>query len=257
MKLTAAVTLSQICALYVLLGCSPASTAPFTIGSMQTTIKPYAEYNKIKPFKHHDVHEPWETLDEKVEGNVSAMTSDTAPVIGIMNKDNTAINYGHSRSKQKDFKYDQFQSFLEALTSASSKFKAMSMTTEQPFGEELTSNSFNDLDITEMLQTEHSKTFNKTKWLYPRAELAINFLNTSYNMVINSTTTMSPTLPTMPPSMRTVLPNMTTTNMPPTTTLMHSDDNDNTTTTTIIPTTYSIYYDTNADHHDYAKAETE
>jgi len=95
---------------------------------------------------------------------------------------------------------------------------------------------------TEMLQTEHSKTFNKTKWLYPRAELAINFLNTSYNiMVINSTTTMSPTLPTMPPSMRTVLPNMTTTNMPPTatpptTTLMPSDAN-YTTTTTMIPTT--------------------
>jgi len=73
------------------------------------------------------------------------MTLDTTPVIGIINDDNTAIDYGRSRSKQKDFKYDQFQSFLESLTFASSKFKAMSMTTEQPFGEELTTNSFDDL----------------------------------------------------------------------------------------------------------------
>lgn len=98
-----------------------------------------------RPFKYHDVSEPWETLEEKVEGNVAGTTSDTAPVVGIINDDNTAIDYGHSRSKQKDFKYDQFQSFLEALTSASSKFKAISMTTEQPVGEEFTTNSFNDL----------------------------------------------------------------------------------------------------------------
>ncbi|NP_001155417.1 uncharacterized protein LOC100159913 isoform X1 [Acyrthosiphon pisum] len=218
MKLTAAVTFSQICALYVLLGCSPASTAPFIIGAMQTTIKPYSEYNKIIPFKYHDVHEPRETLDERIEENVSAKTSDTTTVIGIINDDNTAIDYGYSRSKQKDFKYDQFQSFLEALTSANSKFKAMSVTTEQPFGEELTTNSFNDLVITEMLQMEHPKTFNKTKWLYPRAELAITLLNTSY-IVINSTTTMLPTP-------YTTLPNVTTTMRPPTKP-----------TTTAIPTT--------------------
>ncbi|XP_060865576.1 uncharacterized protein LOC132941504 isoform X2 [Metopolophium dirhodum] len=216
---------NRICALYVVLGCSPASTAPFIIGAMQTTIKPYAEYNKIIPFKYHDIHEPRETLDEKIEGNVSEMTLDTTPVIGIINDDNTTIDYGRSRSKQKDFKYDQFQSFLESLNFASSTFKAVSMTTEQPFGEELTTNSFDDLITTEMLQTKHPKTFSKIKWLYPKAELAITrLLNTSY-MVINSTTTMLPTPSTIPPTPTTMLP--TTTIMPPTLN----------TTSTAIPTT--------------------
>lgn len=219
MKSTAAVTFSQICALYVVLRCSPASTAPHMSTAVvldqyrlnsHTTIKPYYasySYNNILPYI---VGEPRQlkTLDQKIEENISATASDTPPVIiGVINDDKTK-NYDYNNwSKQVDLAYDQLQSLLEALTSAKSKIKAMSMRTKQSFGEELTTNSFSDLVTTEIPHTRHQSTTNMTAvWLHFTAE---------------STNVSTP----WPPTTTTIMPDTTTTQMPITTTMQSPKQN--------------------------------
>lgn len=198
MKSTAA--LFQICAVYVvLLECSsPALTAPNVTGkeddelslnwtkinvAQNTTVKPYAAYYNII------------TVDEKIGENI--LTSDTPPsVIDNMIYDDEQPTNNHSslnRSKQKDYsKYDQhFKTLFEYLASASRKYKAK-MTTEQSFGKDLTTNTFNDLVATEMPQTKRPNTANTTsERLNSSPESAFTPLVVTW--YANSTTTQTST----------------------------------------------------------------